>query len=53
MFWALVVGIILMAVLGSIPLLGPLMAGFIVGLMVRGAGSGALAGFLSGVSEEY
>lgn len=48
MFWALVVGIISMAVLGSIPLFGPLLAGFIAGLIVRGAGSGALAGFLSG-----
>jgi len=37
-----------MPILGFVPLLGPLFAGFIAGLIVRGPGNGALAGFLSG-----
>jgi len=48
MFWGIVVGIIAMSVLGIIPFFGPLLAGFIAGLMVRETGKGALAGFLSG-----
>ncbi len=48
MFWGVLVGIIAMSFLGFIPLFGPPLAGFIAGLIVRGAGKGALAGFLSG-----
>ncbi|MGB2783596.1 MAG: DUF5518 domain-containing protein [Atribacterota bacterium] len=48
MFWGVLVGIIAMAFLGFIPLFGPLLAGFIAGLIVRETGKGALAGFLSG-----
>lgn len=48
MFWGVVVGIIATALLGCIPLFGPLLAGFIAGLIVSGVGRGTLAGFLSG-----
>ena len=48
MFWGIIVGIIAMSFLGFIPLFGPLLAGFIVGLIVKEPGRGALAGFLSG-----
>ncbi len=45
---AVMVGAILMAVLGEIPIVGPMIAGFVAGVMVGGIGRGALAGFLSG-----
>ena len=48
MFWGILVGIIAMSVLGLIPLFGPILAGFITGLIVKKTGKGALAGFLSG-----
>lgn len=37
-----------MAILSSIPVLGPLLAGFVAGLIAGGIGRGLLAGFLSG-----
>jgi len=48
MFWGVLVGIIAMYFLGFIPLSGPLLTGFITGLIVKEAGKGALAGFFSG-----
>ncbi len=44
------IGFILMIVLGSFPIFGPLVAGFAAGALTKqGTGKGALMGFLSGI----
>ncbi len=49
--WGVLVGFVAMILLGSFPLLGPLVAGFLAGIITnQGGGKGALAGFLSGIA---
>jgi hypothetical protein len=44
------VGFLLMLLIGWVPVLGPLLAGVVAGILAQGGvGKGALAGFLSGV----
>ena len=48
---AVFVGAIAMALLGYIPVIGYILAGFLAGIIVKDAGGGALAGFLSGTIQ--
>ncbi len=46
---AIVVGFILMAIIGWVPIFGALIAGVVCGLIARGAKRGLVAGFVAGV----
>jgi hypothetical protein len=49
LFLAVIVGAFLMALMARVPFFGPIIAGFIAGLIARGGGRGLLAGFISGI----
>jgi hypothetical protein len=50
LFLAIIVGAFLMALMARVPFFGPIVAGFIAGLIARGGGRGFVAGLVSGAA---